>query len=119
MPGHNRAGLTYELFVHTFWVFSAWASRAEKEKVVETLLEPDENGWVGRRSMLRFIRYMLPSAPDQGLEAVVDNLTSCTFQQDRKAKSGDMESGGSASSGVFIGKLLSSSDFVDRLTIHM
>lgn len=31
-PGHNRAGLTYELFVHTFWVFSAWASRAEKEK---------------------------------------------------------------------------------------
>lgn len=82
-------------------------------------MEPDENGWVGRRSMLRFVRYMLPSAPDQGLEAVVDDLTRCAFQQDRKAKGGDMESGGSTCSGVFIGKLLSSSDLVDRLTIHM
>lgn len=86
--------------------------------VVETILEPDEHGLVGRRSMFRFVKYMLPSAPDQGLEAVVDGLTPA-FQQDRKAKGGNTESGGSSSSGVFIGKLLSSSDFIDRLTIHL
>lgn len=97
---------------------------------METLLEPDERGCVDRRSMFRFIKCMLPSAPDGALGGVLDDFME-TLQMDDsrgKEKGGDssLYSGSNSSSNnshnkdqVLIGTILERGDFIDRLTLQM
>jgi len=50
------------------------------------LLEPDERGWVDRRSAFRFVKCMLPSVPDRAVDSIVDGITEEERQADREAK---------------------------------
>lgn len=187
---HRSSGtLTFEHFVHIFWVFSASASRAEKEegmglvlfvpgrrvvgasksdsiftfsldvavgeseilpssvshvarhyiqcdtftvvpcptyiqfsrpkpKVVKTLLGSDERGMVDRNSIFRFMKCLLLSAPDRGLEAVVDDLMQ-TFTVDEEIKLGAGDTNASGGSRVSVEKFLDGRGFLDKLTLHM
>lgn len=104
-----------------------WLASSAKTKVVETLLDPDERGWVDRESIFRFVKCMLPGVPDHGLDDVVDNLmiTVRAGSQMRDAEINDSSSGRTrrrsteTNSKVFIGEFLGRGDFVDRLTLHI
>lgn len=97
------------------------------KQVAETILEPDERGWVDRRSLFRFLKCTLPSAPDRALERVLDDLTETLEMEGESSqeKSGHIMKGrntgssGHNNSKVLIGTFLERGDFIDRLTLHM
>lgn len=101
---------------------------ARAKQVVETLLEPDERGWVDRRSLFRLVKCTLPSAPDRALEGVLDDFMK-TLQMDSMSSStekGSYRYRGRNNSGnnghnenqVLIRTILNRGDFIDRLTLH-
>lgn len=81
-------------------------------KVLEMLLEPDESGWVDRRSVFRIVKYMLPAAPDRALEGVVDDFSrTIGAQMHEKSRFGGDDR-------VPIDRFLRREDLLDRFTLH-
>lgn len=82
------------------------------------LLDPDERGWVSRRSAFRFVKCMLPSVPDRAVDSIIDRIIEDATDieaKGRKPKTERRSTGGR----IFLGKFLERGDFVDRLTLHM
>lgn len=116
-----------------FASFFFWFSFASlfTTQVVEALLDPDERGWVDRRSIFRFVKCMLPGVPDRALDGVVDSFMG-TIQDggeqghhvhDSSSRSGigsrRRSNNASIRSQVFVGEFLDRGDFFDRLTLNM
>lgn len=74
------------------------------------LLEPDEDGWIDERSMFRFIRLMLPSVPDRGLEGVIDGFMGALAEEGDESTDGHRR--------VHVDKFLDRRDLVDKLIFH-
>lgn len=93
-------------------------------------MDPDERGWVDRRSIFRFVKCMLPGVLDRALDGVVDSFMG-TIQDggeqghhvhdSSRSGIGSRRRSNNASirSQVFVGEFLDRGDFVDRLTLNM